>query len=209
MCVCLKSLFYFFTVLVACLHGASPAIVGSDLSDPDLGITLSKPEAWRFQSSREKRSAQKAVTYKNRSWDMAVKQNSFPARIVISKYPEPYTGLNPTLSIDRYPLGEYRFKDGLWVAQRDLGYIYHMLFTPITTVQPPQWVDLAGKKAGYYHTLFDLEVKALPTFRMDWQAWAVSTRLCVLVITAVGPQVGPDYSAADFNAIMRSIKFIQ
>jgi len=187
--------------------GKDPVIAGDNLTDDFLHLTLTKPSTWHFLTFKEKRDARKAVTYKNTKWDTMVKQNSIAPRIVISKYPEPYAGLNPTFTIGRYPLEEYRFKDGLWVAKANSGVINALVFTPILYLQPPIWREVAGKPAGHYEAYFDLEVKGLPTFVLSRRVWAISTPLAVLFITAVGPQRGPDASEEEFKAILQSLRF--
>lgn len=204
-----RFLFALCCLLATAAFGKDPVIVGDQLTDDFLKVTLTKPAGWHFQTRTEKRAARSAIDYKNKGWAMMVRQASFFPRIVISKYPEPYAGLNPTFTLDRYPLEEDRFKDGLWVSRANAGLIEYMVFTPIRYVQLPQWVEIAGRKAGHYEAHFELEAKGIPTLEIKRKIWAVgSGGLSVIFVTAVGAQKGPEVADAELQSILDSLRFL-
>jgi hypothetical protein len=183
-----------------------PKIEGNHLVDDYLHLSVDKPAAWHFLTPKEKRDRRTANRYKNKTWGMWVRQETFPDRIVIAKYPEPHRGLNPTITVDRYPLGELRFKTGLWIAGADLHGLKGVIFTPLVVSDGPRPADLSGKTAGYYRASFDLDLVDGPRLSLRRQVWAVSTALSVIYVTAMDAQSGPDFCAAEIDAVIASLK---
>lgn len=189
------------------LAAPSQIITGNELHDTRLRLTVTKPDSWRFLTPKEKRDSRKSVTHKNTRWDMMVKQNSFPSRIVIAKYPEPFPGLNPSVAIDVYPLEEYRFKDAMWLASWDISFHRNLLFTPFRVTTGPFMVQLDTKQASYYRAQFELELVKAPPMKIDHRCWIITTALGATIISAGGTQEGPDHCETELAAIIESIRF--
>lgn len=203
-------LFLFFAALLASgLLAAAPTAApgNTEFHDKVIHLSVTRPEAWHFQTPKEKRDSRGAVTYENKRWGMMIRQETFPARMIISKYAEPYAGLNPSVSIDRYPLGDYRFKDSLWIVDRVLGNYRRILFTPFEVVAGPFQTTLAGKPAAYCRTRYELALVGLPPMKIEQQLWAVANGLEAVIIVATGSQIAPDQSEAEINAIVQSLRF--
>jgi hypothetical protein len=187
----------------------APVIEGDTLVDDSLYLTVTKPASWHFLTAKEKRDRRSAIAYKNKRWGMMVQQESFPPRIMLAKYPEPYDGVNPTIAIDRYPLGELRFKDGPWIANYDSLWLKRLIFTPIVFTESPAATTLAGREAGYYRALYEMEREHAPALSISRQLWVVASPITVIRITAVAAQSGPDACTAEIAAVIASLKFTQ
>ncbi len=193
--------------LAAC---AGPSVVspdGNTLQRPDLHVTITKPPGWRFLTPKEKFDARKAVDYVNKGWDMGTKQETFPARIVIAKYPEPRATLNPTVSIDLYPFGPLIQNDAKRAAGWVLGSYLRHIFTPVEIVADAQWTELAGRKAAYFHIRYSLATKNGGTHVIDEKVWSVTRGTSAYLIFARGAQSGEDAATAELQAIVQSLRF--
>lgn len=205
----LRSLFALVAVLTTSCVSTQPVQTtsGNELRDTDLHVTVTKPEGWRFQTSKEKRDHRTALPFKNTRWRMMVGQETFPPRIVISKYPEPYVGLNPSVSIDRYPLESARFKTSLWLASSIISDYRSMLFTPYTITSGPLMRTLSDKPAAYFRADYDLELINLPTLKIDERMWIIASALDCLIVTVTAPQAASDELTAEIEAILFSLSF--
>jgi hypothetical protein len=193
--------------LFGCAMTETPPVAGDVLEHRALHLVVTKPPAWRFLSPKEKFDARYAADFKNTGWGQIVKQNSFPPRIVIAKYPEPRVALNPSLSIDLYPFGREIMKDPLRAASWVLGDYNRFIFTPVTVVEPLQFRTVAGRQAGYFRIRFALELKNGPAREIDLRVWAITRGMSVYLIQAVDAQNGPDVSAAEIDATVLNLRF--
>lgn len=195
----------FRAILLLLLAGCATA-PRETLHHAGLHLSVTKPAGWRFQTPKEKRDARHAITYKNAELDRLVKLDAFPPRIVISKYPEPRPEFNPVVTIDRYPLENYRFKDGLWVAYQVM-HFWQYLLDKVDIMEPVHSIAIDGKSGGAYRIRYTLQVKNGGPFAIEERAWAISTGLMTYLITARGLQQGDDAAVAEIEAIIASIKF--
>jgi hypothetical protein len=195
-----------FIVCPSLAVAAADTITGDTLHHTGLHLSVTKPNDWRFQTAKEKRDARYAITYKNKGLDSRIKLNPFPPRIVISKYAEPRKEFNPTVTIDRYPLDNYRFKDGAWVAYQ-VHHNWQYLLDRLEIVEPVNRGVLDQKVTGCYRIRYKLEVKTGGPFLIEERVWAVATGLMTYLITARGLQEGEDAAVAEIDAIVASIKF--
>lgn len=185
---------------------SSPQLAGDTLHYPDLCLSVTKPSTWRFQSPKEKRDARRANTFKNKLYDSEVKLDAFPPRIVISKYPEPHRGLNPHISIDRYPLDDLRFKTNAWLAAR----IYknrQYLFDGVALAEPIQSTLLDGKPTATFRLRYTLQVEDGPPQPVDEHFWVVATGITAYLVHARCAPDGPDAALQEIYSTVASLKF--
>jgi hypothetical protein len=186
-------------------HAAENRLEGDALYHGDLNLWVTKPGEWRFLTAKEKRAARSATPFKASEYAMQLRQNPFPPRIVIAKYPEPRADLNPRVEIDRYPLDDARFRNVTWVANRILINHQAMLKSP-KVVDPVRWVLLGGQQAGYFRIHFTLAVKKGADHHVDLRVWVVRAGLMYLVVAAHTAQSGSDTSGPEIDGIVGSIR---
>jgi hypothetical protein len=126
---------------------------------------------------------------------------------VIAKYHEPRVALNPSLSIDLYPLGHEIMNDPLRAARWALEDYEGFIFTPVVVVEPLQLRTVAGRQAGYFHIRFALELKNGPPREIDLRLWAITRGTSAYLIKAIDAQGGPDRSVAEIDGMMGSLRF--
>jgi hypothetical protein len=195
-----------FLFLSSFVFAAPDRLAGDTFHHGDLRISVTKPADWRFLTSQEKRAARYANTYKNKEYDSLVKLDSFPPRIVISKYPEPRAGLNPSVSIDRYPLDDLRFTDEIRLAHRALA-VKRTVLNGIEVVEPVRFGVLGGVVGGYFRVRYTLEVRNGSPLRVDERVWVIGTGLMSYLVKARAVQDGPDAAGPEMEAILSSITF--
>ncbi|WP_438480522.1 hypothetical protein [Oleiharenicola lentus] len=205
------STLFLFSLLTPFTRGSEtpPAPENSEHTryDRTLRIAVTKPTEWHFLSGKQQRASRHAVEYENKVLDMYLKRYARSSSIVISKYPEPYRGQNPTVIIDLLPLGEERLSDSLRVSELHYTNMRQFLRGEIEVKQLPVLTEIDGKKFGYYRVAYTLGVEKLPPFNFDQRAWFYSLPLSAVSILALTPQSGDDVSQAEIEAIMASIRF--
>jgi hypothetical protein len=203
----LRRIFIVCFALAATVANARDDIVtGDTLQSPDLRLSVTKPAEWRFLTPKEKRAARDAKPFVNAELAYLIRQNPFPPRIVIARYPEPRVELNPGVSIDRYPLDDYRLKDGLWIAGRVV-HNRQRLLNHVEIVEPTAWRTLGGRAAGYCHIRFTLEMKGAPAYHVDERTWAIASPLSTFLIIARCSQDDPPEVTQAIDAVIASIHF--
>lgn len=192
--------------LLGCTSVSNTAPTGDTLRHDDLHLSVTKPPTWRYLTPREKRDARHANAYANKRYDSWVKLEAFPPRVSIAKYPEPHRGLNPRVSIDRYPLDDLRFKTSEWLAARMLR-SYQYLFDRVSVETPVVRASIDGKPAATLRVRYALEVKEGPVQLIDEQIWVVATGISAYLVSARCAQNGPDAAFDEISAIVSSLHF--
>ncbi len=196
----------FFLCAVGCSSPSKVALAGDTLHHRDLKLSVTKPETWRYLTSREKRAARHANTYENKLYDSQVKLDAFPPRIVIAKHPEPHRGVNPSVSIDRYPLDDLRFKTSAWLAGLVLKNSLYV-FDGVTVAAAMEHTPLDGNPAAALRMRYVLEVKDGPPQAIDEHIWVVATGITAYLIVGRCAQDGPEAASDEINSIVASLKF--
>ncbi len=95
-------------LLMLIFSTVSYAAEAETFRNPCAGISITKPAEWYYMGIDQnyenlKKSIMKSEELKKMSLKMADVQ-----MVIITKYPEPYNNLNPTLKIDAKPSGEFK-----------------------------------------------------------------------------------------------------
>jgi hypothetical protein len=193
-------------VLVGCSSASQNTFTGDTLRHENLHLAITKPATWRYLTPKEKRDARHANTYGNKLYDSLVKLEAFPPRIVIAKYSEPHRGINPRVSVDRYPLDDLRFKTSEWLAHR-IYRNYQYYFDGVTFEIPFRQVTIGGKTAMTFRVRYTLEVKDSLPHVIDEQFWVVATGITAYLVTGRCASNGPEAAFEEINSVVASLKF--
>ena len=193
-------------ITAGCSSTHKNILTGDTLRYEDLKLSVTKPATWRYLTAKEKRDARTANTYSNKLYDSAVKLEAFPPRIIIAKYPEPHRGLNPHITIDRYPLDDLRFKTSEWLAFRVLRN-FEYYFDGIRPVTPVHQTQINGKPAATFRIRYTLQVKGGPLQEIDEQVWCIATGITAYLISGRSAQAGADAEADAIAAVIESLTF--
>jgi len=125
--------------------------------------------------------------------------------VVMTKYQEPYDGLNPSVKVNRRPLGGLDGSNPVKMVELVKGPL-ERAFKDFAVVDGPSEVQLSGFKAGYMrmqYTLMTGEGKAFPTSSEIW----IVPRGSFFFMIGVGMSQQPsEADRQELHTILQSIK---
>ena len=95
-------------LLMLIFSTVSYAAEADTFRNPCAGISITKPAEWYYMGiDQNYENLKKSIMKSEELKKMSLKMADVPM-VIITKYPEPYNNLNPTLKIDAKPSGEFK-----------------------------------------------------------------------------------------------------
>ena len=170
---------------------------------PGAGFSLTKPMNWQYLSPEMVKTASEATKWNDAELEKAIKENPNSPLVVITRYPEPYPTLNPSVAVTivNLPIEGMPPKDILNMSTEVLKRAYPDL-TYVDEVQDANVDGINGAYTKIQYTMNAGDRKFPTTTRM----WLVPRGKVMFTVGMSGPQEGPDVSDEAFKEILSSIK---
>ena len=170
---------------------------------PGAGFSMTKPMNWTYLSPEMVKMASESAKWNDAELEKAIKQNPNSPLVVITRYPEPYPTLNPSVAVTvvNLPVEGMPPKDILNMSTEVLKRAYPDL-TYVDEVQDANVDGIDGAYTKIQYTMDTGEQKFPTTTRM----WLVPRGKVMFTVGMSGPQDGPDASEEAFKKILNSIK---
>ena len=178
---------------------------GSDevFHHPGAGFSMTKPMDWKYLSPEMVKAASKSTKWNDAELENAIKKNPNSPLVVITRYPEPYPTLNPSVAVTmvNLPVEGMPPKDILNMSTEVLKRAY----PDMTYVDKVQDANIDGINGAYTKIKYILvaDDRKFPT---TTSMWLVPRGKVMFTVGMTGPQDGPDASDEAFKAVLSSIK---
>ena len=139
-------------------------------SNVTAGITIEKPDEWRFLTAQQNADNLARVELDDASFQEQMRKYASAPLVVMSKHAEPFNDLNPSLKITIKPFGQLKGTD----PKEMLGMIYPAMekaYRDFKLVQAPHDTVVSGLKAAHMridYTLVNSDGKEFPTASELW-----------------------------------------
>lgn len=152
--------------------------LGVYAQDPDLfeSITLdfkvTKPSDWQFLSAEANQENLKNIKFEDQEYKELVQKYATVPLVVITKYPEPFDDLNPSLKVNIRPLGQFKGMD----PKEMLDYVipqFKNIFQDLEIIQPPMDTKVSNLPAAYMRVNYLMENAEGRTFPTTSELWIV------------------------------------
>ena len=170
---------------------------------PGAGFSMTKPMNWKYLSPEMVKAASQSTKWNDAELEKAIKKNPNSPLVVITRYPEPYPTLNPSVAVTvvDLPVEGMPPKDILNMSTEVLKRAYPDM-TYVDKIQDANVDGLNGAYTKIKYTIVTEDQKFPTTTRM----WLVPRGKVMFTVGMSGPQEGPDVSDEAFKDILNSIK---
>ena len=170
---------------------------------PGAGFSMTKLMNWKYLSPEMVKAASQSTKWNDAELEKAIKKNPNSPLVVITRYPEPYPTLNPSVAVTvvDLPIEGMPPKDILNMSTEVLRRAYPDM-TYVDKIQDANVDGIDGAYTKIKYTIVTESQKFPTTTRM----WLVPRGKVMFTVNMSGPQEGPDVSDEAFNKILNSIK---
>lgn len=174
-------------------------------NNTDIGFSITKPSEWHYVSRKileENRDANRANNAELE--EVSQKTGDSPFLTVFSRYPEPNSRNNPTVSVTVLNTGVAGLPPKSFLGQSTV--ILKKAYPDLTIVEEVRDREVDGIIGAFTRLKFTIvgaDDQRLPTMH---RIWLVPRGVLMFSIAMTGPQEGPDVSEDAFQEILKSIK---
>ncbi|KIM11921.1 MAG: hypothetical protein KU37_03455 [Sulfuricurvum sp. PC08-66] len=145
---------------------------GNQFESMTVNFKITKPSDWQFVTAQENLENLKKVQMKDDEYKQHVLKYSTAPLVAMTKYPEPFEDLNPSIKVNIKPLGQLKGVD----PKQILGLIlpqFQKMFQDFNLVQPPMDTKVGSLNAAYVRINYTLEIPDGRAFPTSSQLWIV------------------------------------
>lgn len=170
-----------------------------------VGFEIMKPKEWSFVTAQENLDNLKRTKLSDDEFQGLMLKYATAPLVAMTKYPEPYDDLNPSLKVNIKPFGQLKGKDSKEVISLILPQ-FQKMFNDYQLVQSPIDVNVSGFKAAYVRINYLLQIQDGRIFPTTSELWIVPRGDYFFMIGAGTRQDEKTGSRKEIEQIMKSIK---
>lgn len=182
---------------------AAPASAPEIFHHAGAGFSITKPADWKYLSPEMVQQAKMSAKMEDKELEAMIKNNPNSPMVVMTRYPEPYPTLNPSVSVTMValPVEGMEPKEVLTLSTQMLKRMYpDMAYVDQVQDSNVDGINGAYAKVSYTMTAGD---RQFPTLT---RMWLVPRGKVMFTVGMSGPLDGPDVSEDKFGEILKSIK---
>ena len=172
-------------------------------SNPTAGISLTPPAGWSVVSMQEVMQNRSKVRLPDSQLQAGLQRATAPL-FAFAKYPEPYTGLNPTVQIVLRPSPATAGAAPTAILSAATQTL-QQLYPDFRFVDPIQNAVVSRMPAAYMKATYTLRTQQGNAHRILSRMWLVPRGAYMFLIGMSGPTEGADVSERDFTSALASI----
>lgn len=140
--------------------------------NPTLGFQLTKPEDWHYATALQNLENLKRVQLNNSEMQTALQKYASAPLVIITKFPEPFDDINPSLKVSIKPYGILKGKSPVDILNTVLPQLKRS-FTDLTVMQEPVDYTIAGIKSAYARFNYTLDTNDNSKFPITSELWII------------------------------------
>jgi len=190
--------------LAGCASTTPIALDAGRVHSPPLHMTMVLPETWRLLSPREVRDGQVRLKSTNQQLNRVLYQGAGMPLVAIGRKEAGRANFLPTLSWDRYPLGEDRFASSARVA----GYLlWHsrQVVSATQIIGPILTVRIGTLDFAWCLIQIPLSFPDGREFQVEQQFWVRASGTSPVIITATYDRQDAAAVLPEIHAMLRSV----
>lgn len=181
-----------------------PSYSGNTYTNPAIGLTVAKPEAWIFVSQEQSLQNRQNTQLHDKDLEREIQRTENLPTVSIAKHPEPHPTVNPTVQIKHVmkPFPDLGSRQVIEAALQQV----HDAYSDFQIVEPIRTASLSGHSAATMEATFTMHTVADGAFAVYSEMWVVDRGEDLFIIGMSGPREGEDASREEFAAILSSIR---
>jgi hypothetical protein len=137
-----------------------------------VGFSITKPDSWQFFTAEQNLENLKRMQLKDEEFrELMVKYSQAPL-VAMTKYPEPYDDLNPSLKVNVKPLGNLKGMDPKGIVKVATGPLKNV-FKDFEIKVPPTDVIVSGLRGAYVQFNYSVSIPDGRSFPTTSELWIV------------------------------------
>lgn len=185
-----------------------PAYASSDevtFSNAAAGFTFSKPASWVCLSMMKLEKSREDIRLGDAQLEQQIRQNALAPLVIVTRHPEPYDELNPTIQIVIRPLGPMTGKSALEILQFSVSQLMKTFpdFTYVQDVHETSVSDLPAAALRATYTVKNSDGRSSPVLT---RMYVVPRGSMMFLIGMTDPRSGPEISEDEFSEALDSIQ---
>lgn len=192
-------------ISLAAVSADAPAMNTNRFHSPTAGFAVSKPADWQFGSMEQVATNRAIARLKDKELEAQIRQRASAPLVVILKHPEPHDDLNPSFQVMLRPVGQLEGKSATELMRLVVPTIQRAM-ADFSFVEEIREVRIGQMPAAYMKAKYTAANSEGREFKTLSRMWIVPRGSFMFLLSASGPQEGPDVSEAAFKAIVDSIQ---
>lgn len=190
-----------FSVLGFSAHAESPEV----FSNSTAGLTLHKPLNWHYLSVDQNLDNINAIELNDKEFHEAMKKYATSPLVAISKYPEPYNGLNPSFKANLKPYGNFKEYSPKEIINLIIP-SFEKAFKDFKIKQKAKNVKVSGIKSAYARFNYSLQIPDGSSYPAASEIWIVPRGNYFFIFGAGTPQNADETTMNEIKSIVNSIE---
>ena len=183
------------------------ATAGGDIFEsPTVGFKIVKPASWVFLTADEVVEAKAGVRLDDTELEELIRKRAKTPLVVMTKYPEPYDDLNPSVQVAFNPLGPAKDMPATEILEQTVTLLKRMAEDFTLEDGGIREVEVDGVKGAYLKGAYSVKGPDGREFKTTSRMWFLKRGAFSFIISASGPQSGPDLSEREFADILASVE---
>lgn len=193
----------------ACLSGNVAHAESKDVFTlPYVGMEITKQRDWHFTNVTLAADSAKSVQFQDKEFaDLVAKSTAVPLAI-ITKYPESYEDVNPSLKIDVQPLTNLNGKTATELSNFVLG-MFSTAVKDFEILQKPTDVEVGAFKASYFRIRYTVEFADNTSYRTVSELWIITRDQYYLLFGAATLDDDKTLSRGEIAEMLKSLKVVE
>jgi hypothetical protein len=204
MCVIIqKSSCTFAILLLLIVASSGPVSAQERFTNQTAGISLVPPAGWQVVSVQSVMENRGKLRLPDAQLQAGIQRATAPL-FVFAKYPEPYTGLNPTVQIVLRPKPASLGNSPTAILQASISTLQRA-FPDYRQIEPVRSATVGGKAAAYMKAAYTLTAASGRTYPVMARTWLVPRGGVMFLIGMSGTTEGVDVADVDFARVVDTI----
>jgi hypothetical protein len=180
------------------------ALDKNEFANSALGFRMRKPDGWMYLSAETVQALRGQERLQDPELEQIVRRYATAPLVVMTKYPEPYADLNPTVAVKVESVGSRMDVSPVTLLEMTIG-VMERAYRDFTVTEGVVVTTVDGLEAAYMkadHLVMDAEGTE---YASRSRIWLVPRGQFMFLIAMTGPQDGPDVSEEEFSTVLASI----
>ncbi len=170
-----------------------------------VGFSVKKPAQWYFMTAEANTENLNNVRMKDEEFQKMAQKYATVPLVVMTRYQEPYDGLNPSFKVNVRSLGNLDGTNPVSIIQLVRGSL-QKAFKDYKEIQPPIETEVAGFKAAYMKIHYTLETSESRSFPTSSEMWIIPRGKFFFLIGVGSSQVSDKTEQEEIQSIIKSMK---
>ncbi len=137
-----------------------------------VGFEITKPESWHFLTAEQNLENLKRTKLSDEEFKQLMLKYATAPLVAMTKHPEPFDDLNPSLKVNVRPFGQLKGTDPKQILAM-VSVQFAGIFKDYEVVEGPIDTEVSGISSGYLRFNYTIEIPDGRTFPTTSEVWIV------------------------------------